>query len=210
MPSQLPAGEHGDPGRRLNPARPCCSGSPAISHAPGSWQSWHPGGGRPRLPPLRLTKRLSALPLHCLGVFLGLRAGREPEASFSLLWGVQASPRSRNLGAVWFCRFPVSEPNSCGGNRRPGDGNEFVSAAVGGGGRIKRFPGGLIKGPRLEFWVEIVRGGRMYPRKEEGKCLETNRNVAKRFWFWYLPGNCFAFPHGKCQGYFIKCVNFLI
>lgn len=120
VPPQLPAARHCDLGRRLNPAPPCCSGSPAISHAPGSWQSWHPGGGgRPRLPPLPARKQA---PLHCLGVFLGLRAGRDPEASFSLLWGVQASPRSRNLGAVWFCRFPISEFNSCGDNRRPRDG----------------------------------------------------------------------------------------
>lgn len=88
--------------------------------------------------------------------------------------------------------------------------NEFVSAAVGGGGRIKRFPGGLIKGPRLEFWVEIVRGGRMYPGKEGGKCLGTNRNGERGFCLWYLPGSYFALPHGKCQGYFIKCMNFLI
>lgn len=69
--------------------------------------------------------------------------------------------------------------------------NEFVSAAVGGGGRIKRFPGGLIKGPRLEFWVEIVRGGRMYPGKEGGKCLETNRNSAGEVLVWVFTWKLF-------------------
>lgn len=64
VPPQLPAARHCDLGRRLNPAPPCCSGSPAISHAPGSWQSWHPGGGRrPRLPPLPAREAsASALP----------------------------------------------------------------------------------------------------------------------------------------------------
>lgn len=178
MPSQLPAGGHSDPGRRLNPAPPCCSGSPAISHAPESWQSWHPGGGRPRLPPFPLTKRLSALSLHCLGVFLGLRAGREPEASFSLLWVYKPA---RAAGTSALCGSVASQspsPTAAEATDAQGMENEFVSAAVGGGGRIKRFPGGLIKGPRLEFWVEIVRGGRMYPGKEGGKCLETNRNSA--------------------------------
>lgn len=88
VPSQLPAGGHSDPGRRLNPAPPCCSGSPAISHAPESWQSWHPGGGRPRLPPLPLTKRLSALP----GSFPGPARGEGTRGVFFPPLGCTSQP----------------------------------------------------------------------------------------------------------------------
>lgn len=88
---------------------------------------------------------------------------------------------ARAAGTSALCGSVASQspsPTAAEATDAQGMENEFVSAAVGGGGRIKRFPGGLIKGPRLEFWVEIVRGGRMYPGKEGGKCLETNRNSA--------------------------------
>jgi hypothetical protein len=91
VPLPLPAGGHRDLGWRINPAPPCLSGPPAISHAPRSWQSSLRARGL-AFPCSPLPKRLSALILHGLVVFLGLRAGTRRRRFFP---GLRASPHSQ-------------------------------------------------------------------------------------------------------------------
>lgn len=151
VPLSLPAGGHRDLGQRINRAPPCPSGQPDSSHAPAIWHPGERAGGLAF--PRRLCSSASqgsfctAWVRCCLGpprlnpepfLFPGfvnqpVGHGAPGASGFRSSWSLQ-TPRAQQL------RSEQTDPQ--------GMENAFVSAAVGGGGRIKRFPGWPAREPR--------------------------------------------------------------
>lgn len=140
VPLSLPAGGHRDLERRINPAPPAPGAASHFARTQELFGGTDGAGGAGEAGTRRaggfafsrspVPKRLSALILHVVVVFLGLRAGQKRGSPFPEFASQQMQHEA--LGVPSPCAPP--EPNSCIENRRTGRG-KCIRLRNGGRGR---------------------------------------------------------------------------